>query len=111
MIPIKTLIVCLLAVLSIKTFPQHPAQQRLNSVFSMVNAQNQFNGTVLIEQGGKVVFSKGYGQRDTLSRYKNTQGIIYKLASCSKQFTDAAIVLLHRQAKLGDEDSLAKFIP
>jgi len=111
MIRIRLLIICLLALVSIKTFSQRKAQQKLDSVFNMMYEQNQFNGTVLIAQGGKVVFSKGYGYQDTLSRYKNTQQTVYELASCSKQFTAAAIVLLHRQGKLGYQDSLAKFIP
>jgi len=42
---------------------------------------------------------------------KNTPETIYELASCSKQFTAAAIGLLQRQGKLGYEDRLAKCIP
>jgi CubicO group peptidase (beta-lactamase class C family) len=111
MIQIRTLLICFLLIISIKSLSQRTAEQRLDSVFSMMYAQNQFNGTVLIAEGGKVVFSKGYGYRDTLSTFKNTHKTIYELASCSKQFTAAAIVLLQRQGLLRYEDNLAKVIP
>ncbi|PYF74340.1 serine hydrolase domain-containing protein [Pedobacter nutrimenti] len=109
MTQIRILFICLF--LSVKGFSQRNAQQKLDSVFSMMYAQHQFNGTVLIEEGGKIIFSKAYGHRDTLSKHKNTQETIYELASCSKQFTAAAILLLHRKGMLQYEDSLTKFIP
>jgi len=111
MVTIRTLVICLLALITTETFSQRTVNQRLDSVFSMMYAQNQFNGTVLIAEGSKVIFTKGYGHRDTLSNYKNTKETIYELASCSKQFTAAAIVLLRRQGKLDYEESMAKFIP
>lgn len=109
MIQIRTILICLLV--SIKSFSQSTSTQKLDSVFSMMHAQNQFNGTVLIAEGGKVIFSKGYGYRDLSSKYKNDEETIYELASCSKQFTAAAIVLLHRKGMLQYDDSLQKFIP
>jgi len=109
MIRIRTIVLCLFV--SLEGFSQYTPQQKLDSVFSMMHAQNQFNGTVLIAENGKVVFSKGYGYRDTLSRFKNTEETIYELASCSKQFTAAAIVLLHRKGLLRYEDKLTKFLP
>ncbi|WP_316797267.1 serine hydrolase domain-containing protein [Pedobacter agri] len=109
MIRIITLISCLL--ISFNTFSQNTPKQKLDSVFSMMHAQNQFSGTVLIAECGNIVFSKGYGFQDSQSTHKNTRETIYELASCSKQFTAAAIVLLHREGKLMYEDNLGKFIP
>lgn len=109
MIRIITTLICLFV--SLESFSQNTPQQRLDSVFSIMHAQNQFNGTVLIAQAGKVIFSKGYGYQDTLSKHSNTAETIYELASCSKQFTAAAIVLLHRKGMIHYQDSLIKFIP
>ncbi len=94
------------------TFSQSSIQQRqLDSVFSMMNRQNQFNGTVLISEKGKVIYHKGFGHRDTSSRQVNNKTTSYELASCSKQFTAAGIVLLHRDGLLKYEDHLSKHIP
>ncbi|KQR67461.1 serine hydrolase [Pedobacter sp. Leaf176] len=109
MIRITTMLLGLIT--SLNAFSQTRVQLKIDSVFRMMHAQRQFNGTVLIADGGKVIFSKGYGHRDTLSRHGNTRETIYELASCSKQFTAAAIVLLHRKGMLRYEDSLVKFIP
>ncbi|MBD1385050.1 beta-lactamase family protein [Mucilaginibacter rigui] len=86
-------------------------QKKLDSVFSMMNRQNQFNGTVLISEKGKIIYHKGFGYRDTASRQVNNKTTSYELASCSKQFTAAAIVLLHRDGLLNYEDKLSKYIP
>ncbi len=86
-------------------------QQQLDSVFSVLYHQNQFNGTVLIADQGKVVFKKGYGYSDETSKKLNNAQTVFELASCSKQFTGAAIVLLKRQGKLSYNDKLSKFIP
>lgn len=109
MIRSLTLFTCLL--LSFNLFSQHKFEQKLDSVFSIMNTQNQFSGTVLIAEGGKIIFTKGYGYQDLQLTNKNTSETIYELASCSKQFTAGAIALLHRAGKLRYEDSLSKFIP
>ncbi len=85
--------------------------QQLDSIFSMMNKQNQFNGTVLIAEKGRVMFEKGYGDSDERSKRKNSVNTVYELASCSKQFTAAAIVLLKRQGKLNYTDEMAKYLP
>ena len=86
-------------------------QQQLDSVFSVLYQQNQFNGSVLVADKGKVLFKKGYGYSDENTHKTNNAQTIFELASCSKQFTAAAIVLLKRQGKLNYDDRLSKFIP
>jgi len=77
----------------------------------MLNAQNQFNGSLLIVEKGTIMLNKGYGYRDLEKQNLNDNNTIFELASCSKQFTAAAIVLLKRQGKLNYEDKLSKYIP
>jgi CubicO group peptidase (beta-lactamase class C family) len=66
---------------------------------------------VLVVEGGKVIFEKGYG----IAHFKNNRHITpqttFELASCSKAFTGAAILLLYEQGKLKLEDDVRKFIP
>ncbi len=89
---------------------QNPAKL-LDSLFKALNEQNQFNGSVLIAEKGKIIFEKGYGYSNEATKRHNDPGTIFELASCSKQFTAAAIVLLKRQGKLKYEDKIARYLP
>jgi CubicO group peptidase (beta-lactamase class C family) len=82
----------------------------LDSVFTVLHAQHQFNGSVLIAENDAVVFQKGYGYSNESTQQRNDPETIFELASCSKQFTAAAIVLLKRQGKLRYTDKLAQHI-
>ncbi len=89
---------------------KHKAQQ-LDSIFSFMHAQNQFNGTVLIAEKGKTIYNKGFGLSNETSKTKNKPNTIFELASCSKQFTAAAIVLLQREGKINYDDKVSKYLP
>ncbi|MCZ4242671.1 serine hydrolase domain-containing protein [Pedobacter punctiformis] len=86
-------------------------EKQLDSIFTILYKQNQFNGTVLIADKGKVVFKKGYGYRDENSKALNSSTTIFELGSCSKQFTAMGILLLAKQGKLSYNDQLSKYIP
>jgi len=90
---------------------QKRQEQQLDSIFTMMYNQNQFNGTVLIAEKGKIIFKKGYGYSNEITKQYNNVQTQYELASCSKQFTGAAIVLLKRAGKINYEDKLSKYIP
>lgn len=107
----KTRIIALLSLAVTNVFAQKDFQTRLDSVFTVMYNQNQFNGSVLVVEKGKVLLAKGYGFRDTLSRHQTNKNTIYELGSCTKQFTAAAIVLLRRQGLLQYDDPVDKYIP
>lgn len=90
---------------------QQKQAQQLDSIFSVMYEQHQFNGAVLIAEKGKTIFKKGYGYSNEGTRQRNDAGTIFELGSCSKQFTATAIVLLRRQGKLSYEDNLSKYLP
>lgn len=84
---------------------------QLDSVFTVLAHQNQFNGSVIIADKGKIVLKKGYGFSNEQSKTLNNPQTIFEIASCSKQFTAAAIVLLKRKGKLDYNDKLSKYLP
>lgn len=69
-----------------------------------------FNGTILIAKGGKVLLSKGYGMANYEVGVPNTSQTKFHIASVSKTFTAAAILLLEERGLLNVNDPLAKFI-
>ena len=101
----------LLSFCSLVCLGQQRHTQELDSLFTMLCAQNQFNGSVLIAEKGKVIFEKGYGYRNEQSKALNNGQTIFELASCSKQFTATAIVLLKREGKLRYEDPVTQYLP
>jgi CubicO group peptidase (beta-lactamase class C family) len=70
-----------------------------------------FNGTVLIAKDGKVLLSKGYGMANYELNIPNTPQTKFHLASVSKTFTAAAIMMLQERGLLNVSDPLTKFIP
>ncbi len=75
-----------------------------------VNSQN-FSGAILVAHNGKVVFSQGYG----MANLENAVAVIpetkFYIASVSKSFTAAAILLLQERGLLGVNDPVSRFIP
>jgi CubicO group peptidase (beta-lactamase class C family) len=66
---------------------------------------------VLVRQNGRTVFERGYGVRDlrTLSRIDGKTD--FRLASCTKQFTAMAIMLLVHDGKLRYDQKLTEILP
>lgn len=70
-----------------------------------------FSGTILIAKGGEILINKGYGMADYEWDIPNTPQTIFQIASISKSFTAAAIMVLEERGLLSVDDPLAKFIP
>ncbi|HTN18744.1 MAG TPA: serine hydrolase domain-containing protein, partial [Chitinophagaceae bacterium] len=83
----------------------------IDSMFSSLYDEGLFNGNVLLAERGQVVLSKSYGYADEVTKRKLNEQSVFELASCSKQFTAAAIALLQQQGKLSYDDPLSKWIP
>ena len=62
-------------------------------------------------QGGKIVYKRGYGMADLDHDVPIRTDTVFHVASVSKQFTDAAIVLLVQEGKLSLDDDVRKYIP
>jgi len=66
---------------------------------------------VLAVDDGKVVFQQGFGVANVDAKTPCTPQTNFRMASVSKQFTAAAILLLVDQGKLSLDDTLDKFFP
>ncbi|OXB16874.1 serine hydrolase domain-containing protein [Flavobacterium reichenbachii] len=72
---------------------------------------NNFSGAVLVTKNGSVLLKKAYGLADYEWNIKNTVDTKFQLASVTKQFTAAAILLLVEKGKLSLTDHLSIFFP
>lgn len=70
-----------------------------------------FTGAVLIARGGKILVRKGYGMANYELGVPNTPQTVFHIASVSKPFTVAAILLLEERGQLSTDDPVSKFLP
>ncbi len=85
--------------------------QKLDSLFKRFNKRYDFHGSVIIAKKGKVIFKNHYGYADFKKKSRIDDSSIFQLASVSKQFTAAAILLLFEDGKLDLDDKVIKFFP
>ena len=75
------------------------------------NEKDGFNGAWLYAEKGEIVSKGALGFRDPEDTLPITEDTIFQLASVSKTFTSAAVMLLMRQGLLSPEDEITKFFP
>ena len=70
-----------------------------------------FNGAWLYAEKGEIVSKGALGFRDPAGMLPITEDTIFQLASISKNFTSAAIMLVRREGLLRLDDEITKFFP
>ena len=84
---------------------------KVDSIFSEWNALDKPGASLGIIKDGELIYAKGYGAANLEYNIPNTSESVFRIASTSKQFTAACIVLLDQQKKLSLDDKLSKFFP
>jgi CubicO group peptidase (beta-lactamase class C family) len=69
------------------------------------------SASIAIVAGGKLAYARGYGLARKNPDQAATPTTRYKIASVSKQFTAAAILILAEQKKLGLDDKVDRWAP
>jgi CubicO group peptidase (beta-lactamase class C family) len=82
----------------------------LDSITNVYATQKGFSGNVLVAIDGLNVFEKSLKYADPISKKPFQSTSIFQLASVSKQFTAAAILLLKADDLLDLDDELTKYI-
>jgi len=70
-----------------------------------------FSGSILIAKKGKVILKEGYGLANYELSVPNTPQTKFHIASISKVFTAAAILMLEEKGLLAVDDPLTKYVP
>jgi CubicO group peptidase (beta-lactamase class C family) len=68
--------------------------QKIDELMTAYNKLEQFNGTVLIAERGKIIYEKGFGFANMQWKIPNKPDTRFLLASVSKQFTAMLILQL-----------------
>jgi len=86
------------------------AAARMEELVQSYVTAKQFMGSVLVSQQGKILLSKGYGSANLEWEIPNSPSTKFRLASVTKQFTAASILLLEERGKLKVEDPVKKYM-
>jgi CubicO group peptidase (beta-lactamase class C family) len=70
-----------------------------------------FSGAILIAKQGKVILDEGFGMANYELSVPNTPRTKFHIASISKTFTAAAILILEDRGRLSVDDPVSKSIP
>ncbi|MGI9518397.1 MAG: serine hydrolase domain-containing protein [Pirellulaceae bacterium] len=86
-------------------------ESRVDEYLMPYVSTGNFSSTVLIARNGEILFIKGYGNANRQEEIPNDEQTVFHLASISRIFTSAAIILLEQQGKLSLDDPLSKYLP
>jgi CubicO group peptidase (beta-lactamase class C family) len=84
---------------------------KIEAIFAPLSDARSPGVAVLVRRSDRTVFEHGYGVRDLQSLAAIDPETNFRLASCTKQFTAMAIMLLVHDKKLKYEQNLAEFFP
>ncbi len=73
--------------------------------------RHRFNGNVLLARDGEIIFSRSFGFADFRNHTPLQPDTPFQLASISKTFTAAAVLILHHEGMLDIDDPVDKHIP
>jgi CubicO group peptidase (beta-lactamase class C family) len=88
-----------------------PLGQTLDSYMNDIVNAGWFQGAILVARDGQIIISKGYGMADAEHGTPNTAQTRFRLASVTKQFTAAAIVILQARGKLNVQNTICTYLP
>ena len=88
-----------------------PTLSKLNAYAESLYRKRGFNGSIVIGRHGYMIYKKHIGYTNLSHKVKpiNDESI-FQLASLSKQFIAASVMLLYQQRKLDYEDPATKYL-
>jgi CubicO group peptidase (beta-lactamase class C family) len=86
-------------------------RHKLDSLLKRINKRHDFHGAVLVAKNEKIVYSNQIGIADFKNKALLNKESVFQLASVSKQFTAAAIMLLNERNLLKLSDTVNRYFP
>jgi CubicO group peptidase (beta-lactamase class C family) len=96
--------------ISVAAFAQVSAKE-VDAIFASLESRNVPGAAVLVVRNRETVYRRGYGVRDLRGKQPIDGTTNFRLASVTKEFTAACIMLLVRDGKLHYDDPLPDIFP
>ena len=84
---------------------------KVDKLFAQWNKPDSPGCALGVYKDGQIVYKRGYGMANLNDDVPITPATVFHVASMSKQFTAASILLLAQQGKLSLDDDVHKYIP
>jgi CubicO group peptidase (beta-lactamase class C family) len=100
--------------ISIERYPSDVTKDvglKLDSLLERINKKEDFHGSILVAKGRKILYQNAVGFADFQNKIPLDESSVFQLASVSKQFTAAAIMLLHERCKIKLTDTVNAYFP
>jgi CubicO group peptidase (beta-lactamase class C family) len=91
--------------------PKRVLEPEIDRYFAPLVATNNFYGTVYVVSGDDVLADKGYGSASIELGVPNASASVFQIASVSKPFTAAAVMLLAQRGLVDLQAPLANILP
>jgi len=98
----------------IELYPEAETQKmnhKLDSLLHQINKRHDFHGSLLVAKNGKILYDNHIGYADFRKKDPLNDASVFQLASVSKQFTAAAIMLLYERNQIQLTDTVNKYFP
>ncbi|HEX8251347.1 MAG TPA: serine hydrolase [Pyrinomonadaceae bacterium] len=110
----KTAILFTLFIVTLMTANDAFAQQNVQKIDALLKQYydyGQFNGSVLVADGGKVIYKKGFGMANMEWNIPNSADTKFRIASVTKQFTAALVLQLAQEGKIKLDGKITDYLP
>lgn len=84
---------------------------KLDSLLKRINKRHDFHGSILVAKNGKILYDNHIGYADFRKKELLNKASVFQLASVSKQFTAAAIMLLYERNQIKLTDTVNNYFP
>jgi len=86
-------------------------RHKLDLLLQRINKRQDFHGSLLVAKNGKIVYNNQVGYKDFRKKELLDEKSAFQLASVSKQFTAAAIMILYERNQLKLTDTVNTYFP
>jgi len=110
---LKTGVACITLLVSVGVSAEAPLSfsEKVNKVFSHINNDNTPGCSVGVIERGKFIHKAGYGMANLEVGAKLTPDSVFRMASISKQFTAASVLLLAEEGKISLDEDIRAYLP
>src|SRR5579871_2180040 len=91
--------------------PSASPTQRVDELFQKMDSTVSPGCALSVMRDGQIIYERGYGMADLDHNIPITPATVFHVASMSKQFTAASILMLAQEGKLSLDDPVRKYIP
>ncbi|AXT19095.1 class A beta-lactamase-related serine hydrolase [Flavobacteriaceae bacterium AU392] len=86
-------------------------RHKLDSLLKRINKRHDFHGSILVAKNNKILYENQIGFADFKKKTLINEKSVFQLASVSKQFTAAAIMILNERCEIKLTDTINTYFP